>query len=161
MHSPVLKLNLMKWSAILMMHKISWKVTRGDFAIVEDRLHALRNQARKHNVNVADLPRIHEELAQKLAGLDDQSGGIAELTQAEAQAAKTYMAAAKALSEARQAAAAQLDAKVMAELPPLKLENATFITRIETLPDEKWGPDGMDQIRFEANTNPGMKTGSD
>lgn len=131
----------------------------GRFAVVEDRLYALRNQARKHNVNVADLPRIHEELAQKLAGLDDQSGGIAELTQAEAQAAKTYMAAAKTLSEARQAAAAQLDAKVMTELPPLKLENATFITRIETLPDEKWGPDGMDQIRFEANTNPGMKTG--
>jgi len=131
----------------------------GRLAMVEDRLYALRNQARKHNVNVDDLPQIHEELARKLAGLDDQSGGIAELSQAEAEAAKTYVEAAKSLSQMRQSAASALDEKVMAELPPLKLENATFITRIETLPDEKWGPDGMDQVRFEANTNPGMKTG--
>ena len=65
----------------------------------------------------------------------------------------------KSLFTTRVSAASALDEKVMAELPPLKLENATFITRIETLPDEKWGPDGMDMVRFEANTNPGMKTG--
>ncbi|MCE2516856.1 MAG: DNA repair protein RecN [Alphaproteobacteria bacterium] len=131
----------------------------GRLAEVEDRLHALRNQARKHNVTVDELPRIHEELATKLAGLDDQSGGIAELTNAEAEAARVFRDHAIALSETRKAAAQGLDAKVMAELPPLKLESAQFITMIEALPEDKWGPHGMDQIRFEANTNPGMKTG--
>ena len=131
----------------------------GRLAVVEDRLYALRNQARKHNVNVSDLPQIHEDLARKLASLDDQSGGIAELTNAEAASATAYLEASQKLSDARRNAAAALDAKVMAELPPLKLENATFVTQVETLPKEKWGAFGMDQVRFEANTNPGMKTG--
>jgi DNA repair protein RecN (Recombination protein N) len=128
-------------------------------AIVEDRLHALRDQARKHNVDVAGLPDLHQDLARKLAGLDDQSGDIAKLTSEETEAFKAYKADAGALSEARRKAAAQLDAKVMSELPPLKLEQATFITRIETLSEDKWGPSGMDQVRFEASTIPGMKTG--
>lgn len=131
----------------------------GRLAVIEDRLHALRTQARKHNVTVDELPQIHESLAKKLAGLDDQSGGIAELTTAEAEAARAYHDLAMELSEMRKSHAVQLDAKVMEELPPLKLDQAQFITRIETLPEEKWGPHGVDQVRFEANTNPGMKTG--
>lgn len=131
----------------------------GRLAEVEDRLHALRNQARKHNVTVNELPQIHENLAQKLAGLDDQSGGIAALTSEEAKAARVFRDQAQALSTLRKSAAASLDEKVMAELPPLKLDQASFITMVETLEEEKWGPHGMDQIRFEANTNPGMKTG--
>ena len=126
---------------------------------VDDRLHALRSQARKHNVNVEDLPAVHADLAAKLAGLDDQSGGIAELTNAENSAAQDYQAKAQALSKTRHENAAALDAKVMAELPPLKLDQASFVTRVERLDDSKWGAHGMDQVRFEANTNPGMKTG--
>jgi DNA repair protein RecN (Recombination protein N) len=128
-------------------------------ALIEDRLHALRTQARKHNVNVVDLPNVHQNLARKLAGLDDQSGDIAKLTNEEANACKAYNTAASALSDARRKAAKNLDAKVMSELPPLKLDQAIFITRIETLPEDKWGASGMDQVRFEANTIPGMKTG--
>ena len=131
----------------------------GRLAEVEDRLHALRSQARKHNISVAELPQIHEDLTRRLADLDDRSGGIAELTNAETAAAKTYLEVAKTLSQARRDAAASLDANVMSELPSLKLEQASFITQIETLPEDKWGAFGMDQVRFEANTNPGMKTG--
>ena len=126
---------------------------------VDDRLHALRSQARKHNCNVEDLPQIHADLAAKLAGLDDQSGGIADLTKSEHEAAKAYQDQAKALSAVRQKSAAALDQKVMAELPPLKLDQATFVSKIEIMDESKWGAHGMDQVRFEANTNPGMKTG--
>ena len=126
---------------------------------VEDRLHALRNQARKHDVSVDELPELHTQLAQKLAGLDDQSGGIASLTTAESEAAREYQSKAKALSERRHQSAKALDEKVMQELPPLKLDQASFVTRVETLDESKWGAHGIDQVRFEANTNPGMKTG--
>ena len=126
---------------------------------VEDRLHALRSQARKHQIDVDGLPALHQRLTAALASLDDQSGGIASLTAAENNAAKDYRTKAETLSEKRQNAAKRLDEKVMAELPPLKLEQAQFITQITRLDDDKWGGHGLDQVRFEANTNPGMKTG--
>ncbi len=126
---------------------------------VEDRLHALRSQARKHQIDVDGLPALHQRLTAALASLDDQSGGIASLTAAENNAAKDYRIKAETLSEKRQNAAKRLDEKVMAELPPLKLEQAQFITQITRLDDDKWGGHGLDQVRFEANTNPGMKTG--
>jgi DNA repair protein RecN (Recombination protein N) len=119
----------------------------------------LRTQARKHNVQVDDLPQLHEEMAQKLARLDDQSGHIAALTNAESKAGQEFRDQAMALSTRRKKAALELDSKVMAELPPLKLDQAQFITVINALPEDKWGAHGMDQIRFEASTNPGMPTG--
>jgi len=126
---------------------------------VEDRLHALRSQARKHQIDVDGLPALHQRLTAALASLDDQSGGIASLTAAENNAAKDYRTKAETLSEKRQNAAKRLDENVMAELPPLKLEQAQFITQITRLDDDKWAGHGLDQVRFEANTNPGMKTG--
>lgn len=127
-------------------------------AFVEDRLHALRTQARKHQVTVDDLPRLHEELSLKLASLDDQSGGLAELSAAEQKAAEDYRQSAEDLSQRRRAAASKLDELVMAELPPLKLERAQFVTVMNIADEAQWGPHGIDQIRFEANTNPGMAT---
>ena len=52
--------------------------------MIEDRLHALRTQARKHQVSPDELPQLHNTLRSKLAELDDQSGGLAQLTAAEA-----------------------------------------------------------------------------
>ena len=127
-------------------------------AFIEDRLHALRTQARKHNVSTDDLPKLHEELSAKLASLDDQSGGLASLMAEEEEAGTKYKTDASTLSSRRREAAAKLDALVMEELPPLKLERAAFLTVVETLDEARWGPTGMDQIRFEANTNPGMAT---
>ena len=56
-------------------------------------------------------------------------------------------------------AAQALDAAVGTELPPLKLEGATFVTAISDLPPEQFGPLGTQQVRFEARTNKGMKAG--
>ena len=127
-------------------------------AMIEDRLHALRTQARKHQVSADELPQLHNALRSKLADLDDQSGGLAQLTAAEAEAAAIYKTNAETLSTQRREAAAQLDASVMAELPPLKLEQASFVTVVDSLDESRWGPTGIDQVRFEANTNPGMAT---
>ena len=127
-------------------------------AMIEDRLHALRTQARKHQVTPDELPELHNTLRGKLAELDDQSGGLAQLSAAAAEAAASYKSNAETLSARRREAASQLDAKVMAELPPLKLEQASFVTVVDNLDESRWGPTGIDQVRFEANTNPGMAT---
>ena len=65
---------------------------------LEDRLFALRDLARKHNTQVDALAALAERIESQLARLDDRSGDLARLTQAESMARRTYMAAAEALS---------------------------------------------------------------
>ncbi len=126
---------------------------------LEDRLFALRDLARKHNTQVDALAALAERIESQLARLDDRSGDLARLTQAESVARRTYMAAAEALSAARQRTAARLDKAVKAELAPLKLDKARFATRVERLAEGQWGPSGMDRIAFEVATNPGSAPG--
>ena len=126
---------------------------------IEERLHSLRAQARKHQVTVNDLPELHQSLQNCLAAMDDQSGFLAALAEAETAAYNHYCSFATKVSDARAKSAALLDAAVMSELPPLQLEAAYFKTDLTRLDEAKWGALGWDKCRFEASTNPGMSTG--
>jgi DNA repair protein RecN (Recombination protein N) len=82
----------------------------------------------------------------------------------EARAAKEgYAAAAGSLSARRREAAARLDAAVAAELAPLKLERARFITQAEGRAngggEPAGGPYGVDDVAFHVQTNPGAAPG--
>ena len=125
---------------------------------VEERLFALREVARKHRVQPDELPALRERLSGKLAAIQDGSAAIAGKEQA-AEAARThYMEAARALSAARREAAAELASRVMAELPPLKLEHARFTVAVEG-DAALAGPEGMDRVAFLVATNPGQPAG--
>lgn len=126
---------------------------------VDDRLHGLRAQARKHQVQIDELPRVMETMRTNLATIRGDDGQVAVLDRAIVDAEKTYTDAANALDETRRKSADKLDRSVMAELKPLKLERALFRTAIETLPPEQWGPAGINTIRFEVATNPGAPFG--
>lgn len=126
---------------------------------IDDRLHALRDLARKHGVDSDRLPEVHRRFADHLAALDGKGGEIGALTAAEDRARKSYVAAAEALSKARDAAAARLDAAIADELPPLKLDKARFKTAVTRLDEARWGPAGMDAVAFQVATNPGMPAG--
>jgi DNA repair protein RecN (Recombination protein N) len=92
------------------------------------------------------------------AMLDAIEGGEAEITgleQAAAAAGDAYRAQAGALSKMRAEAAVRLDKAVAAELAPLRLDAARFRTSVTRLPEERWGPAGMDAVEFLIATNPG------
>ena len=78
----------------------------------------------------------------------------AELNEAET----AYLAQAQALSEARGGPRRGSTTAVKAELPPLKLERARFITRIES-DESARGPEGFDRVEFWVETNPGTRPG--
>ncbi len=121
----------------------------------ESRLFELRAVARKHRCEVDELPERMRALRAALASIE---GGEAELDalESEAQAAgERYRALAAALRTARRAAALRLDAAVAAELAPLKLDAARFLTGLTELSAERWGPHGMDAVEFLIATNPG------
>lgn len=121
----------------------------------ETRLFELRALARKHRVQPDDLAALAEDLSAKLERIDSGGAGIAALERALAAAAAAYDTTADALTEARIAAAARLDAAVKDELAPLKLDAARFRTAIAPLAAESWGAAGKDRVEFEISTNPG------
>jgi DNA repair protein RecN (Recombination protein N) len=124
--------------------------------LTEERLFALRGLARKHGVAADDLGSHAEGLRARLAALDGAGGNRATLARALADAETTYDHAARALSDARAAAASRLDAAVAAELEPLKLGRAMFLTRLAAVDA---GPDGRESATFEIATNPGTPPG--
>jgi DNA repair protein RecN (Recombination protein N) len=125
----------------------------------EERLFALRAAARKHGIAVADLPGLLDSLAARMAALETGSAAIGAMEAAAAEARAGYVAAARALSEARTEAAGRLQAAVAAELPPLRLDKARFFAEVTALGEAGWGPAGTDQVRFLIATNPGQEPG--
>ena len=123
----------------------------------EERLFAIRGLARKHSVAPDDLANFADLLRDRLNRLDQGADDIASLEKSAKQAATAYAEAAETLSEARAEAAARLDAAVMAELAPLKMERAEFRTAL-TAGDP--GPDGSDEATFTVATNPGAPAGA-
>jgi DNA repair protein RecN (Recombination protein N) len=111
--------------------------------------------ARKHGVQPDELAELTGELAARLDAIEGGSAGLAKLEAVVAETAAAYTHAATALSDLRGKAAERLDAAVAGELIPLKLDAARFQTRIDRLPAERWGADGMDRVEFLIATNPG------
>ena len=125
---------------------------------IEERLFALRGAARKYNVPVEDLTALAARYQADLAAIDAGAEQLAILEAAVEEAEQRYRGAAHKLSEVRQRAAAKLDKAVNAELKPLKLERAQFMTNLES-DAEAGGPDGIDRVEFWVRTNPGTKPG--
>jgi DNA repair protein RecN (Recombination protein N) len=124
----------------------------------EERLFGLRAAARKYNATVEELPAVAARFKADMEALDQGSKSLAALEAKAGEAEKAFRAAAEALSKARAKAAKALDKAVNAELAPLKLERAEFITEIESKPDAP-GPEGFDRVEFWVRTNPGSKPG--
>lgn len=127
---------------------------------VDDRLHALRAVARKHGVEPDDLASLREELSGRLELINAGGGTLTELRKAMEAAGKRYAALAETLSASRAEAGARLDAEVIAELPPLRLEKARFATTLDRLEQGQWSAHGIDRIAFQVSTNPGTAFGA-
>lgn len=121
----------------------------------ETRLFDLRALARKHRCEVDELPDKMREMRSQLDAIEGGEAQLDALRIAEREAFDAYEGAAARLRKARKAAAKTLDKAVAAELAPLKLDAARFQTNVQPLPQEKWGPTGMDAVEFLIATNPG------
>ena len=122
----------------------------------EARLFEIRALARKHRVEADSLPALRDDLHARQHAIEAGGAGIAGLEAALAQARGAYEREAAALTAARIAAAARLDAAVAGELAPLKLDQARFRTVIG--PAEP-GAAGRDRVEFEVSTNKGAPFG--
>ncbi|MFC7476109.1 DNA repair protein RecN [Dankookia sp. GCM10030260] len=127
--------------------------------VLEDRLFGLRAAARKHAVPVVELPAHLAQLKDRLGALDAGTERVAGLEAAAAKARIAYLAAGRALTEARTAAAKRLESALAKELPPLKLDRARFVVEVAPREESGWAADGMDRVTFLVSTNPGQTPG--
>jgi DNA repair protein RecN (Recombination protein N) len=125
---------------------------------IEERLFALRAAARKYSTPVDNLAALAEKYRQDVALIDAGADRLKKLEAAAAEADGHYSAAAVKLSAARAKSAEKLNKAVNAELAPLKLERAKFMTQVESDPASP-GPQGFDRVEFWVQTNPGTRPG--
>ncbi|VIO67505.1 DNA repair protein RecN [Bradyrhizobium ivorense] len=125
---------------------------------IEERLFALRAASRKYSTPVDLLAALATQYANDVALIDAGAEQLKQLELAAGEADKRYAAAAAKLSAARVKSADKLNKAVNAELAPLKLERAKFMTQVESDAASP-GPQGIDRVEFWVQTNPGTKPG--
>ncbi|MDR3466326.1 MAG: DNA repair protein RecN [Xanthobacteraceae bacterium] len=125
---------------------------------IEERLFALRAAARKYSTPVDDLAALARRYEADVALIDAGADRLKVLEEAATAADADYAAATKKLSAARLKASEKLNKAVNAELAPLKLERAKFITQVES-DDAAAGAQGCDRVEFWVQTNPGTRPG--
>lgn len=126
---------------------------------IDDRLYALRTQARKHDCSVDDLAQMRDQIAKDIESIENQDEVLAELLKEVEQAKNAFVNVARKASEKRKSAAQTLDKEVVKELVPLKLDKARFVTQVNILEEDKWNSSGIDDVRFLVATNPGREPG--
>ena len=124
-------------------------------AEIEDRLALLDRLKRKYGHTVAEVIAFGEDVARKLAEVEDRDEILKVLRKALEEAAKAYRAAASALSAERKAAAARLAKLAEAQINSLamKVRFEVGVTAAEN--ESAWTANGWDQVEYRIATNAG------
>ncbi len=140
---------------------VSANMQEGDYDLeeIDDRLYALRLQARKHKCDVDDLAKVADDLSHQLSLIDHTDERLEQQRHKVEKARAAYIKNAEKIRNKRQKVATKLNALVQKELAPLKLDKARFVTDIESLDEVEWGANGMARVRFMVSTNPGRAPG--
>ncbi|MBW1988600.1 MAG: DNA repair protein RecN [Deltaproteobacteria bacterium] len=101
---------------------------------VEDRLHLLSGLKRKYGPSLADVLEYRKNLEDRLSGARNRKEAVAEAEKALAEARDALASLCKKLSAARKKAAADLEARVEAELKQLAMAGASFSVRLAPAP---------------------------
>jgi DNA repair protein RecN (Recombination protein N) len=123
---------------------------------LEQRLADVHRLARKHQVRPEALPAHFESLVAELGGIA-QGTELTEALQAELDAILAeYAEAAGTLSKRRQAAAADLQARISGMIRELGMPQGQFLVTVAGDASREPAPFGYDQVEFLVSANPGL-----
>jgi len=123
---------------------------------IEERLSKAMQLARKHHVEPAQLPDIHQYIRQQLDDLSNNDQQIAQLEQQLEQTAQQFKQDALKLSESRQRSANKLEKLITQSMRRLAMEHAQFKISLTPTKTETISKHGIDDIAFKVSTNPGQ-----
>ncbi|HJU43284.1 MAG TPA: DNA repair protein RecN, partial [Vicinamibacterales bacterium] len=123
---------------------------------VEDRLALIERLKRKHGGTLEDAIAHRDRLAAEHQALTGGESSIADIEQQLADAGGAFLNAARALSEARRAAAPKFSRAIEGELADLAMERTKFEVRLSTTEAEgQWTEAGIDAGEFFLSPNVG------
>lgn len=124
-----------------------------DLESSEERLFALRAAARKHRVAVDELPAYLEKMRDDLAQIDNSDAELKKLESVVDKKHSAYDELSDKLTQERIATAEVLRARILDELPDLKLGATDF--KVEITKKGEPSETGGDKVVFMIRTNPG------
>jgi DNA repair protein RecN (Recombination protein N) len=119
---------------------------------VEERMRELKQICRKYGPTLQEVLAYYQRIQVELAELNSGEQSIEALEQQEQKCKERLTKACAQLTEARQKSAAQLEARLVAELKPLAMEKVQF--QVEVAPSSPTAS-GADRITFLFSPNPG------
>ncbi len=123
--------------------------------VIEARLAAMEELARKHRVEPADLVAWHGALKRELAGMESAAADLGSLRAQVAAALTAYQTQARDLSAARNRAARGLGIEVTRRMQDLSMPGGVFIAEVSPLESTEPAAHGADRVEFRVSTNPG------
>lgn len=122
---------------------------------VEARRERYARLTRKYRRPVAELLAWREELRTELAEGEDSEGALERARARREKAEAACLAAGKALTTARKAAATQWTTRLSKELKPLGFPHARISFEVAPSPTGQPGPTGLDDVQLLFTANPG------
>ncbi len=124
---------------------------------VESRLAAIRDVARKHRVDAAELPAQLERLQAEFTELEEADVRLETLERETLAARERYDALAVELTAARRRAGEDFAEQVTAAMQTLSMSGGRFVVAIDTPADAEPREHGVDRIEFRVSANPGQE----
>ncbi|MFO8039268.1 MAG: DNA repair protein RecN [Sodalinema sp.] len=119
---------------------------------VETRLGQLKQICRKYGPSLAEAIERRESLQQQLNDLENGEKSRDEVEQRCQEQQQRLHQSCQRLRQRRQQAAHQLEARLIAALQPLAMENLKFQVELSPTQANRWG---SDRVRFLFSANPG------
>jgi DNA repair protein RecN (Recombination protein N) len=119
---------------------------------VETRLEAIARLKRKYGHSIAEILTFLEEVGGQIAAVESAGERMEALRKERQRLAAEFEKLARALTEARQAAARRLEKQVEAELAQLAMERTVF--RV-AMAEAAWSLSGKDRVEFLVSPNVG------
>lgn len=123
---------------------------------LDQRLQEIHDLARKYRHKPEEIPALLEQLQQELNQLEQSDTRLATLAQQVEQLWNDYLSRAKALRQARQAAAENLASQVTEYMQTLDMPNGLLVVEVTPLDQERASANGLDQIEILVSANPGQ-----
>ena len=130
----------------------SFEADPARLALVEDRLSAIYELARKHRIDTNQVPQLLSDLNAELDGLDCSDEKLAELGNLELQQLDELLALCSQLTKKRRTAASKLQKAVGKQLQALRMANCSIEFALTEL--EQPNQYGKESIELLITTNP-------
>jgi len=123
---------------------------------LDQRLSQLHDLARKHRIEVKQLPELQIRLVEELEELTNSSKRLDGLEKKVISARNSYLDTAASLSKSRHQAAKKLNKAISNYLTQLGMSGGQFEVDFETLDENRFNAEGTEKITFLVTANPGQ-----